>query len=69
MNCRTLCLLLAGIITSSVLPESPDPSAGKYAGERGNWVKKREWVKQAQVSNDQLEKDVLAVKSRFLYRV
>lgn len=31
-------------------------------GERGNWVKQRGWLKEAQIANEQLQKDSLAVK-------
>jgi len=31
-------------------------------GERGNWVKQRGWLKEAQLANEQLQKDSLAVK-------
>ncbi len=31
-------------------------------GERGNWVKKRAWIKEAQLANEQIQKDAQAVK-------
>lgn len=54
-------LVAAGLILM-VIPayagESEPP-----VGETGNWVKKRLWVKQAQASNDALQKDVAAIQN------
>lgn len=60
-----LLLLLALSVCSTLCAQDSQASAdgAQHIGDSGNWVKKRLWVKQAQASNDSLQKDVTAIQS------
>lgn len=43
-------------------PEAEIELSPEEAGYQGNWVKKREWLKQAQVVNTQIQEDAVAIE-------